>query len=77
MPSGRSADSREEQSAKRFNNGVKYLFGGRYRLLNDNNFVKIQEYDAVLVEYVKEINKYFRVYVVIDLLNDNKLGEFI
>ncbi len=29
----------KEQSAKRFNNGVKYLFGGRYRLLNDNNFL--------------------------------------
>lgn len=39
----------------------------------DNNFVKIQEYDVVTIKYVKEINKYFRVYIVIDLLNDNKL----
>lgn len=27
------------QSARRFANGVNRLFGGRYRLLNDNNFL--------------------------------------
>lgn len=27
------------QSAKRFSNGVNRLFGGRYRLLNDNYFL--------------------------------------
>ncbi len=27
------------QSAKRFSQGVNYLFGGRYRLLNDNNYL--------------------------------------
>ena len=29
----------KDQSSKRFNNGVKYLFGGKYRLLNDNNYL--------------------------------------
>lgn len=29
----------KDQSSKRFNNGVKYLFGGRYRLLNEKNFL--------------------------------------
>lgn len=29
----------EGQSSRRFAAGVKYLFGGRYRLLNENNFL--------------------------------------
>lgn len=29
----------KDQSSKRFNNSVKYLFGGKYRLLNDNHFL--------------------------------------